>query len=357
MTLKLPRRWLNKGSKEDIGNSTSAGSGSAPSLRLRVLQWNILADGLAQYGSFAFFHPPTTNTTNELTKEEDDDSSKFPNRILDWSYRRHLILEELLTHPPADFIALAELNHFNDILEPLKSKGYNGYFALKPKSAQAEAGFPVDGVGLFWLSTRWNAETVNSNVFDQGNANQVLAYGVFTSKEERGKKIVVAASHYKAKTGAANDATRLRHAQQTLDILGNLVSSSSSSSSFSSDSSYPVIFMGDLNTTPESQAVQLLSTKFQPVVPFNQDANGYYTTWKSRVNETNGSIDTVKRTIDYIFLSDSCKLNDGESNSEWRVVDRWIPFDDEEVGKRGLPSDRYPSDHVAVAVDLEWRGT
>lgn len=333
MASKLPRKWLH-GASNSLSRTIAAAPGA---LRLRVLQFNLLANGFAQGGSFAFFGDSAKETSESRDLSSD---ALYPMRMLDWDYRLPLILEEILQpDEPADFVALAELNHQEEVHEALKPE-YEMYFAPKPKSAQESQGYPADGVGLFWRTSRWTAEDIGSLVFDQGKANQVLVYGIF-SERDTGKKIAVAASHFKAKPGEANDATRLRQAEQTIARLHELVGTKN----------MPVIFMGDLNTTPESSALRLLSSRFEPAVPFWEDHN--WTTWKSRTSAD--GILTIKRTIDYVLLSDSNRIRGGsEATGKWTVLDRWVPFSDAEVGPRGLPSDRYPSDHIAGCFDLEF---
>ena len=315
-------------------------------MRLRLLQFNILADGLAQSGSFAFFSSNDASLNAESTSEESNESGLlYPARMLDWSYRKPLILAEILeAGPETDFIALAEANHFDELLDALSPLGYSGFFAPKPYS---EAG---DGCALFWRSTRWTPLLAPSATqLDSGKANQLLLSGIFAD-HKTGQKGLIATSHYKAKTGAENDATRLRHANETLNLMRTLLEP------YATSETIPVVFMGDLNTTPNSEAVKTLSSKFDSAVPFPQDQTGFYTTWKTRIDAT-GKKTTVKRTIDYTFLSDSARLlGEGSGTKQWKVLKRWVPFTDDEVGERGLPSDRYPSDHLAGCFDVLWIG-
>ncbi|KAI9031090.1 Endonuclease/exonuclease/phosphatase [Hyaloraphidium curvatum] len=334
--------------------STSDGPPEADSsLRLRVLQWNILADGLAQHGSFAFFEPPGTSERAESdrsgARNASDDTDewnplrKYPAKLLEWPHRGPLVVYGLLTDPPADFLALMEVNQFPYMQDALSPHGYEGVFRPKPHAAAGDFGFAPDGVALFWNARRWEAEATGSRNFDGGNANQLLLHGIFREKGGSAR-VLVAGTHFKAKTGAANDATRLRHARETLAILSELSAQ---------HPGMPVVLAGDLNTAPDSEAVRTLGEVFDPVAPFAEDSNGYWTTWKSRTKD-GGGYEHVKRTIDYILLSSSDRLagRSDPGTGTWTVVDRWIPLDEQAIGERGLPCDWYPSDHIGCCADL-----
>ena len=83
--------------------------------KLRILQLNMLADGLSglrdDLGAFSRISNPIT---------------------INWSHRRDLILHEILQYNP-DIITLQECDHFYDWFLPLlQAEGYDGVFAPKP---------------------------------------------------------------------------------------------------------------------------------------------------------------------------------------------------------------------------------
>jgi mRNA deadenylase 3'-5' endonuclease subunit Ccr4 len=98
---------------------------------LRVLQFNMLADGLsglrADLGGF----------------------SKAKREYMDWSSRSIKLMYELLQYDP-DVITLQECDHYYDFFLPeLAKAGYDGMFAPKPASACLEVSDRSDGCAIF----------------------------------------------------------------------------------------------------------------------------------------------------------------------------------------------------------------
>lgn len=98
---------------------------------LRVLQFNILADGLAglrkDLGGFS------------RVKRDD----------IVWENRRGQILEEITQYDP-DVITLQECDHYYDYFLPkLSGIGYDGLFSPKPSSACLEVSSNPDGCCIF----------------------------------------------------------------------------------------------------------------------------------------------------------------------------------------------------------------
>jgi mRNA deadenylase 3'-5' endonuclease subunit Ccr4 len=99
--------------------------------KIRVLQFNMLADGLSglrdDLGAFS-----------RIAKEH-----------IDWEHRKNRILHEILQYDP-DVITLQECDHFYDWFLPLLTeKGYDGLFAPKPASACLEVSENSDGCAVF----------------------------------------------------------------------------------------------------------------------------------------------------------------------------------------------------------------
>jgi hypothetical protein len=104
--------------------------------QLRILQFNILADGLsglrADLGGFAH------------AKHED----------LKWQARKGKLLYEILQYTP-DIITLQECDHFYDFFLPeLALAGYDGVFAPKPASACLEVSENSDGCAIFYKTSK-----------------------------------------------------------------------------------------------------------------------------------------------------------------------------------------------------------
>ena len=118
------RRWAESSKKKE-------------GVDLRVVQFNVLADGLS----------------GRDTKLGGFDSA--PKECLKWEARRERLLEEVFRHPgPApDVICLEEVDHFDDWFMPqLSKRGYRGFFLKKPKSPclkTAPGSGLEDGCALF----------------------------------------------------------------------------------------------------------------------------------------------------------------------------------------------------------------
>ena len=104
---------------------------SIRSAELRVLQLNILADGLSGLRNDRGF------------------LSRVTQRAIDWEYRKDRLLNEIVQYSP-DIISLQENDHYYDFFLPeLNARGYDGFFAPKPASACLEVSDRSDGCSLF----------------------------------------------------------------------------------------------------------------------------------------------------------------------------------------------------------------
>ena len=112
-------------------------SDTSPGAPLRVVQFNVLADGLS----------------GRDTKLGGFDSA--PKESLKWEARRRRLLEEIFRHPgrEPDVICLEEVDHYHDWFMPqLSKRGYRGFFLKKPKSPclkTAPGSGLEDGCALF----------------------------------------------------------------------------------------------------------------------------------------------------------------------------------------------------------------
>lgn len=99
--------------------------------KLRILQFNMLADGLSglrdDLGAF----------------------SRVCHDDIRWERRRGQILHEILQYDP-DIITMQECDHYYDCFLPLlMDRGYDGIFAPKPASACLEVSDNSDGCAIF----------------------------------------------------------------------------------------------------------------------------------------------------------------------------------------------------------------
>ena len=114
-TVKLPnaRRFLPLPGSYGLEERTNP-------LLLRVMQFNVLADGLAGVR-------PDLGGFNRATEE-----------ILRWDRRKLKLMHEISQYEP-DIVTLQEVDHYYDFFLPeMTRRGYIGFFARKPTSACLE---------------------------------------------------------------------------------------------------------------------------------------------------------------------------------------------------------------------------
>ncbi|KAL3150471.1 hypothetical protein ABBQ32_000295 [Trebouxia sp. C0010 RCD-2024] len=289
---------------------------------LKVFQWNVLADGLAQHGDFV----------------------RVPQQALEWSFRQHLLLEEILK-PKADIVCLQEVNTYENFFLPVLEKhGYSGAYFCKPCSPAEQYGAPCDGCALFYRSDRFSVcsqplgHTYTSLHGEGGNQGMLR---VCLLDKESSQVICVANTHLKAKAGLKNDAIRDNQAKQLLQDLqqavtrlsvADLTANRSESAARQHEQGPPlVILCGDLNTTPDSTTCQLLRSHALALrsswdtypgggnVASSAQLKQPFTTWKFR------SSGESKRIIDYIWYSVDERL---ELTAHWELPDEESIGDD-----------------------------
>eukprot|EP00884_Botryococcus_braunii_P001983 jgi/Botrbrau1/11786/Bobra.0195s0110.1 len=305
-----------------------------PSQRLRVFQWNTLADGLAQHGDFVKVH----------------------SKVLEWDYRAPLILEEI-KYAQADILCLQEVNRFDEFFRPvLNQLGFSGYFWPKPCSPAEPYACPGDGCAVFFRQNRFAlVAEPEGRPFHVPNSTKVGNQGMIHVQlydKEAQVSFLVACTHLKAKGGAENELAREHQAVELLqrvEAACNLFPGANCSAS----TSPLVIICGDFNTTPNTAPCKVMEESrlglislwgVDTISPAAGGVNGVaepediYTTWKFR------SDGEVKRIIDYIWFSNDPRL---------QPVSRWGIPHPAEIGYDGLPSAQYPSDHLSVVCDFE----
>ena len=297
----LERAW------EAAGPGPGAGAGS-----LRVLQFNCLADGLAQSGGFA----------------------RCPPEALEWGVRR-AGLEAELERAGADLLGLQEVNHFDDWLRGfLSGRGYATHFLKKAKSPCLALGFPADGLVLAWKESRFELEDLCKGAYEGFGQGAAVA----TLRERAtGRTLVFGTTHLKAKPEGA--AARMQQAQQLADRVA-----ASAKRACTKD----VIITGDFNEKP-GEVLRVLEGGEVPLVDTcrgwsaNGDAAGpAFTTWKFRPTP-GGPLREKRERIDYVLAAGSPRL-----------CARLTLPSIASVGPAGLPSTAYPSDHFALALEFSW---
>lgn len=302
--------------------------GAGPTLR--VMQWNVLADGLAQTGGFC----------------------RCPPEKLEWEHRGPRILQEIL-EAQADVVCLQEVNFYAAMLEPeLGRLGYGSVFLEKEDSPAQRAGAQADGIALFWRKSALRlVGPPDCAPYAGGKDNQGRILALFEvvaggqgEREGAGaapQRLLVASTHLKAKHGAALDAKRSAQTRELLDAVARMLGG---------DTRTPVIITGDFNTGPTvgdafRQVLDFADLGFRSAYALPREgadaavdaAQGPFTTWKFR---DDGS--EKKECIDYVFVSRELSVR----------ARRKLPAEDT-IGTDALPCADYPSDHLALLVDVQ----
>lgn len=273
-------------------------TGAATKNKLRIMHWNILADGLAQNGKFEGVHQSH----------------------LSFAHRFPLIIEEIRDINP-DVIGLVECNHFELFQEELLKHGYEGNFTPKAKSPAQYFGSPPDGVCIFWRSSLFSRHDIICSF----HAHPVCA-GIRLHLAT-GKTLCIFETHLKANSNPDFAPVRLQQIRRVLSAIDHEVRGEDE-----------LILVGDMNCEPEEPAIKAVISHRQHFQNLTGGEEIGWTTWKARVNEC-GAIETKKRVIDYMFASERV-------NSE-KVLGCIRD-------NRTLPNEFYPSDHVHQVVDVNF---
>ncbi|KAK9844188.1 hypothetical protein WJX81_007520 [Elliptochloris bilobata] len=305
--------------------------------KFTVLQWNVLADGLAQFGDF----------------------EKADKAALSWEARAPLLLAEVL-EADADLVFLQECNRYSDFFEPeLRVRGYAGCFWPKPCSPAEQYGFPCDGCAIFYRRERLEAVSkANGRPFESkdGSSSKQGSLQVLLRERRSGCLLLAACCHLKAKESGENDVVRESQAAQLMERLAAAAGAACGLATPSCNGAGPaaplVLLGGDFNTTPSAASCRVVAEHplslsslwaehAQPCSKADGACAGAgepFTTWKFRPGEES------RRISDYIWFSRDARL---------APVRRWRALTPGEIGLAGLPTSRYPSDHVALCVVFE----
>ena len=330
----------------------------------RVLQFNILADGLSGLRS---------------------DLGAFSRAIpeaMAWETRKYQLLHEILQYDP-DCITLQECDHYYDFFLPkLTTFGYDGVYAPKPASACLEVSENSDGCAIFVKRSRLriaSSETVtyalSKGSVDDGSSTLVMAMnqvGLIVTCDVIGKSggvinggdnpLVVSTTHLKAKKSEMGEKYRDKEVNQLLQSINKTMRA------LGVYCNPLLILTGDLNAAPDSKGTKYESMAYRSVKEnklglrslLNDDVasdkasdrldrdddGGIWTTWKARWKK--GVENVAKNCIDYILYVPF--VEGGKAALEpIAVLDL---FKEEEIGEMLLPNSKYPSDHVAIAADF-----
>ncbi|KAK3099203.1 hypothetical protein FSP39_000964 [Pinctada imbricata] len=286
----------------------------AQGVTIRVMQWNMLAQGLSK-GDFVL----------------------CPEEALNLENRRLRIIEEITRIGPG-ILCMEECDQFEYLKDNLAKFGYDGHFLPKTKSPclQMDPNWGPDGVAIFYLKDKFeivdDTKHIKLRNADKEVTDQVAMAAKFKIKTKPDVEFLVAVTHFKAKPGF--EELRLAQAISLLNDLSEIVGN------------MPVVICGDFNDTHDQlfyQEMTSSSLNLASAYTFatEKGSEPEYTTWKVRGGSKGNS--DVCRTIDYIWIrKDKFKVNLLLS----------IPKD-REIGKGRLPCMAYPSDHFAIACDIQ----
>ena len=269
-------------------------SSSQPTAKLRLLQFNVLADGLSGL-------LPDLGGFSRVSEEGAE---------LKWEYRRDLILNEL-TRYRADVVCVQEVDHFLDFLAPeMERRGYLGLFSPKPCSPCLAVSSRPDGCAMFIRTAALRLVSSTSLTYSSNGVpdNQVAIVAVLEPAvvphppPALRPRIVVATTHLKATKTAEGERSRASQVEQLLRALEQ------AGADLLLDEGSDVVFIiaGDLNARPESTetvpalayplikagSLGLRSVYNDDIVeyvgmgggsrPFGLTTEGVYSTWKAR---------------------------------------------------------------------------
>ncbi|XP_077301863.1 NADP/NADPH phosphatase nocturnin isoform X2 [Arctopsyche grandis] len=295
---------------------------------IRILQWNLLSQSLAIHC---------------------DKFIQCPPRALEWNVRKYLIVQELLRFH-AEIMCLQEVDHFNMLNKVLKTQGYEGFFLPKPDSPceYLDDNNGPDGCAIFFNTKLFECTEMQTSKLKVWTvtSNQV-AMALNLRHKRTHDDFCVVSTHLKARQGAL--LTRIRD-EQTRDLL-NFAQRVSNGR--------PLIICGDFNGEPDEPFYKTMRTHQNMGLQsayallmkanFGTGKNKYinianfelpYTTTKIRAS----GIETC--THDYIFVHPR----------RFGIFGMLSIPTEEEIGTNKLPSAHYPSDHLALIVDLNFSG-
>lgn len=330
------REWSGNNSEDDAAT------------HLRVLSFNLLADGLAAGGATGI---TGTDSTPQLFAADErvggvamlDDSAvdsgfsfefRCPAEAVEWRRRWPMLLALILEQNP-DIIGLQEVDlapgdrqgpsdaHDAEIRRDLAKAGYTGTFARKKGRA-------LDGVAIFWRRSRLRA-TAGATTFDLGSVFVAAAQQLILDNKW---SLTAVATHLKAGLAQQNEAMRVGQAKallwqlwghENVILLADL-------------NAHCRPWLNDQNVEVKPQAYPLLTKELRSV--YNQVLGDEpdFTCWGGFSGRD------VRGVFDYIMFRGSifsplCVLGTPSGQDVLQIPER-------------LPNPDHPSDHVPMVADF-----
>ena len=234
----IPRKFLDINSISSIDNDDISKISYDNPLLVRVLQYNVLADGLSGL------------------RNDNGRFSRISNlNDLKWENRKNKLLNEIVRYDP-DVITLSEVDHYHDFFLPsLLKAGYEALYAPKPISACLDVSNSSDGCAIFTKVNKLkliSSETLTITlkkmkqkekiVYDEDDEddedvyikaqNQVALIGVYNFIGESGKRrgelgqfpppLIVSTTHLKSSKSGTGERYRQREAKIVLNRISNV---------------------------------------------------------------------------------------------------------------------------------------
>eukprot|EP00495_Collosphaeridae_sp_1-RS-2012_P003926 TRINITY_DN324_c0_g1_i1.p1 TRINITY_DN324_c0_g1~~TRINITY_DN324_c0_g1_i1.p1 ORF type:complete len:331 (+),score=65.32 TRINITY_DN324_c0_g1_i1:304-1296(+) len=179
--------------------------------QIRVMHWNILADGLAGTGLLL-----------EGYKKSLEKQFASPKECLEWKYRKWLILEEIAHYDP-DIITLVELDKSHaqtnegkaeSLQYWLENLGYDLSYKWR------ESGVAFHGTGFFWKTKilKREYETIWADL-EGGQIFGLIRFSLQHSKAKPAAKLAVCALHLDSKKNTGGEKIRANQIWNALNWL------------------------------------------------------------------------------------------------------------------------------------------
>lgn len=309
-----------------------------PGCVLRVLQYNILADSLADGSDggvepvdcVAHFRVPGSAGVHYYQEPLDNcHVFRTAQHNLLWERRLPMLLEEIRAHAP-DIICLQEVDHFLALESALQSSGYSGQF-FKKKGRNIS-----DGSAIFWRTAVLNLDSWKG--FHLGvNVMTALVLRLMTSS---GVPVVVCSTHLKA---GFSQEMELMRSKQVAELIQQVINFAGSDA---------IVLGADLNAHCSAYhrctAGKCCDPEdvVEPVVVPSLEASGFrnaygeypsFTTWGGWLDRD------VKATLDYIMIAGpAAALSAFDLPADEAVADH----------PDRLPNESCASDHLCLVVDI-----
>uniref|UniRef100_A0A0D6R361 Endonuclease/exonuclease/phosphatase domain-containing protein n=1 Tax=Araucaria cunninghamii TaxID=56994 RepID=A0A0D6R361_ARACU len=190
----------------------------------------------------------------------------IPPQLLDWSSRKRLICQELDTWKP-DIMCFQEVDHFDELIEDFGEKGYSGIF-------KGRTGDAKDGCAIFWKKDRFSILQEESIEFNKYNLrDNVAQLCVFELKnnlmadhaDKRSRQVEANSlqvhNHWKRKRIVIGNIHVLYNPKRGDIKLGQVRLLLQEAFALSQKwEKAPVVIAGDFNSTPQSALYQFLAS-------------------------------------------------------------------------------------------------